>query len=56
MRARTESGARSFSDRNETGKISGLGQSRHFDRTPMTSGLPPTPDILSAGRHVSNVP
>jgi hypothetical protein len=28
--------------------MSALGQSRHFDRAPLASGLPPTPDILSA--------
>src|SRR6266404_1121158 len=32
------------------------GQSRHFDRCPATSGLPPETDILTPGRHVSNVP
>jgi hypothetical protein len=32
------------------------GQSRHFDRSPLTSGLPPETDILKAGRHVSKVP
>src|ERR1700731_2937237 len=31
-------------------------QSRHFDRTPMTSGLPQQADILGVGRHVSKVP
>jgi hypothetical protein len=36
--------------------MTALGQSRHFDRAPLTSGLPPTPEILSARRHVSNVP
>jgi hypothetical protein len=30
--------------------------SRRFERRPITSGLPPTPDILSARRHVSKVP
>jgi len=30
-----------------------LGQSRHFSRAPMTSGLPRQADILSARRHVS---
>jgi hypothetical protein len=39
-----------------TQAISAMGQSLHFDRAPLTSGLPPTPDILSARRHVSNVP
>jgi hypothetical protein len=33
-----------------------VGQSRHFDRAPLTSGLLPTSDILSARRHVANVP
>jgi hypothetical protein len=32
------------------------GQSRRFDRPPMTSGLPPTPDILGARWHISKVP
>ena len=32
------------------------GQSRHFGCVPAASGLPPTPDILSAPRHVSKVP
>ena len=32
------------------------GQTRHFERTPFTSGLPQLADILSARRHVSNVP
>ena len=36
--------------------MSQLGQSRHFDGLPMTSGLPPETDIVTAGRHVSNVP
>jgi hypothetical protein len=36
--------------------MSQLGQSRHLDRAPLTSGLLPTPDILSTRRHVSNVP
>src|SRR6202043_4252656 len=31
-------------------------QSRHFDRTPLTSGLPQLPDILRVERHVSKVP
>jgi hypothetical protein len=39
----------------ETGATSGLGQSHHFERAPLTSGTP-TPDILSARRHVSKVP
>ena len=33
-----------------------MGQSRHFDRAPLTLDLPPTPDILSANRHVGIVP
>jgi hypothetical protein len=33
-----------------------LGQSRHFDRLPDTSGLPRSTDILSVCRHVSKVP
>jgi hypothetical protein len=33
-----------------------MGHSRHFDGPPMTSGLPPEADIVSTGRHVSNVP
>jgi hypothetical protein len=33
-----------------------MGQKRRFERRPITSGLPPTPDILSVGRHVSKVP
>jgi len=28
---------------------------RHFDGLPMTSGLPPDADVVTAGRHVSNV-
>src|SRR5260370_30613105 len=32
-----------------------LGQSRRFDRTPATSGLPRRTDILRDSRHVSNV-
>src|SRR5258708_5876005 len=32
------------------------GQKRRFDRRPITSGLPPTPDILSVRRNVSKVP
>jgi hypothetical protein len=36
----------------------GLGPSsgNHFDELPMTSGLRPGADIVSTGRHVSNVP
>src|ERR1700694_5204208 len=33
-----------------------LGQSRHFDRAPLTSGLPRLADILRVIRHVSKVP
>jgi hypothetical protein len=33
-----------------------MGQSRHFDRTPLTSGLPRLADILWVSRHVSKVP
>jgi hypothetical protein len=33
-----------------------LGQSRHFDRAPLTSGLPRLADIFSVCRHVSKVP
>jgi len=36
--------------------ISEEGQSRHFDGLPMTSGLPPEADIVTAGPHVSKVP
>jgi hypothetical protein len=32
------------------------GHLRHFDRRPMTSGLPSETDIAIPGRHVSNVP
>jgi hypothetical protein len=35
--------------------MSVLGQSRHFDRVPLTSGLPRLADILEVIRHVSNV-
>src|SRR5260370_31911627 len=38
------------------GPSSGMGHSRHYDDLPMTSGLPPGSDIVSTGRHVSNVP
>jgi hypothetical protein len=31
------------------------GHPRHFDGLPMTSGLPPEADIVTAGRHVSKV-
>jgi hypothetical protein len=33
-----------------------MGQSRHFDRAPLTSGLPQLADILRVIRHVSKVP
>src|ERR1700692_537375 len=33
-----------------------MGQSRHFDRGPATSDLPPGTDIVSPRRHVSNLP
>jgi len=33
-----------------------LGQTRHFDHAPITSGLPRQADNFSAARHVSNVP
>jgi hypothetical protein len=36
--------------------ISVPSQSRHFDRGPATSDLPPGTDIVSPGRHVSNLP
>jgi hypothetical protein len=36
--------------------MSEMGQSRHFDRAPRTSGLPRTTDIGGTGRHVSKVP
>jgi hypothetical protein len=36
--------------------MSAKGHSRHFDGLPMTSGLPPETDIVTAGRHVSKVP
>jgi hypothetical protein len=36
--------------------MSELGQSRHFDRSPVTSGLPLRTDIGGIGRHVSKVP
>jgi hypothetical protein len=35
---------------------SAMGHSRHFDDLSMTSGLPSGSDIVSTGRHVSNVP
>jgi hypothetical protein len=36
--------------------MSESGQSRHFERAPITSGLPPTADILRVIRHVAKVP
>ena len=36
--------------------MSGQGQKRGFERRPITSGLPPTTDILGVRRHVSKVP
>ena len=36
--------------------MSALGQTRRFAPPPMTSGLPPEADIVTAGRHVSKVP
>jgi hypothetical protein len=36
--------------------MSQMGQKRRFKRRPITSGLPPTPDILGARQHVSKVP
>ncbi len=36
--------------------MSQMGQSLHFARVPLTSGLTPTPDVLNACRHVLNVP
>jgi len=33
-----------------------MGQLRHFDRAPLTSGLPQLADILRVNRHVLNVP
>jgi hypothetical protein len=35
---------------------SAMGQSRRFGPPPMTSGLPPEADTVTAGRHVSKVP
>jgi hypothetical protein len=43
-------------DKGSDQSISGEGQSRRFDRAPVTSGLPRAADILSVGRDVSNVP
>jgi hypothetical protein len=39
----------------EASATSGMGQSRHFDRAPSTSGLARLADILRVIRHVSNV-
>ena len=36
--------------------MSQMGQKRHFDRAPVTSGLPRLADILSVIWHVSKVP
>jgi hypothetical protein len=36
--------------------MSELGQSRHFDRAPLNSGLPQQADIFRVERHVLNVP
>ena len=36
--------------------MSGWGQSRHFDRVPLTTGLPQLAEILRVIRHVSKVP
>jgi hypothetical protein len=36
--------------------MSGLGQTRRFDRAPITSGLPRQADIFRDRRHVSRVP
>ena len=36
--------------------MSDMGQSRRFDRAPLTSGLPRLADILGVSRHVSKVP
>ena len=36
--------------------MSGPGQTRHFDRAPITSGLLQQADLLKVRRHVSNVP
>src|ERR1700726_4884920 len=38
------------------GRTIHLGQSRHFDRAPLTSALPRLADILRVNRHVSKVP
>jgi hypothetical protein len=36
--------------------MSQMGQSRHCDRAPLTSGFSQLADILRVSRHVSNVP
>jgi hypothetical protein len=36
--------------------MSEMGQTRHFDRAPVTSGLPQSTDILRVRQHVSKVP
>lgn len=36
--------------------MSELGQKRHFDSAPVTSGLPLRTDIGGTGRHVAKVP
>jgi hypothetical protein len=36
--------------------MSQLGQSRHFERAPLISGLAPSTDILTLRQYVSNVP
>jgi hypothetical protein len=49
-------GRERFCEGLRAGRCRRWGQSRHFDRVPVTSGLPPTADILRGRRHVSNVP
>ena len=41
---------------NLAGRRVQMGHSRHFDGLPMTSGLPPEADVVTARRHVSKVP
>jgi hypothetical protein len=36
--------------------MSEMGQSRHFGRAPITSGLPQQADVFGVRRHVSKVP
>jgi len=43
------------SRRVETRPKSEMGQPRHFDRRPTTSGLPLETDIVTTGLHVSKV-